>query len=54
MEIKMKTQALTFHLISGFYLKALFKAEIRAGLMRREETLTTITQIKTEAMQIDG
>ena len=41
-EIKLRTQTLTFNLISGFHLIAGFKAEIRAGLMKREGQLTSI------------
>jgi hypothetical protein len=41
-DVKMSTQALIFNLISWFYLIAGFKAEIRAGLMTKEEFLTTI------------
>jgi hypothetical protein len=52
-EIKQKTQALTFNVISGFHLIEGFKAEVTARLMKKECQLTTITMIKTEAMQID-
>ena len=52
-EIKQKTQALTFNLISGFHLIAGCKAEIRVGLMQQEGQLTTIALIKAEAMQIE-
>jgi hypothetical protein len=38
-EIKMRTQALTFNLISRFHLILGFKAEIRAGLMKKERQL---------------
>jgi hypothetical protein len=51
-EIKMRTQALIFNLISGFHLIAGFKAEIRAGLMKKEGQLSTLTLIKIEAVQI--
>ena len=49
----MRTQAITFNLISGFLLIAGFKAEIRAGLRKKEGQLTTIPVIKAEAMQIE-
>jgi hypothetical protein len=50
----MITQALTFNLISGFHLIACFKAEIRAGLMKKEGHLTTqLALIKNEALQIE-
>jgi hypothetical protein len=52
-EIKMKTQALTFNLISGFHLIAGFKAEIRADLMKKEGQLLTLALIKNEAVQIE-
>ena len=52
-EIKMRTQALTFNLISGFHLIAEFQAEIRASLMKKEGQLTIIAVIKNEAMQIE-
>ena len=52
-EIKLKTQAILFNLISGFHLIAGFKAEIRAGLMKKEGQLTSIALIKDEAMQIE-
>jgi hypothetical protein len=35
-EINMRTQALTFNLISVFHLITGFKAEIRAGLIKKE------------------
>jgi hypothetical protein len=41
-EIKMKTQAQTINLISGFHLIVGFKADIRAGLLKKEGQLTTI------------
>ena len=37
-EIKLKTQALTFNLISGFHLISGFKAEISAGLMKKRDS----------------
>ena len=52
-EMKMRTQALTFNLISGFHLIALFKAKIRAGLMKKEGQLMTLALIKAKAMQIE-
>ena len=52
-EIKLRTEAHTFNLISGFHLIAGFKAEIRAGLMKKEGHLTSIALIKDEAMQIE-
>ena len=52
-EIKKKTQALTFNLMSGFHLIAGFKAEIRAELMKIQKQLTTMVIIKTEAMNIE-
>ena len=52
-EIKMKSQELTFNLISGFHLIACFKAEIRAGLMKRDGHLTSIQLIKQEAMKLE-
>ena len=52
-EIKMKSQELTFSLISGFHLIAGFKAEIRAGLMKRDGQLTSIQLIKQEAMKLE-
>jgi hypothetical protein len=51
-EIKMRTQALTLSIIIGFYLIAGFKAELRAGLMKKEGQLTTLALIKAEAFQI--
>ena len=50
-EIKMRTQALTFYLISCFHLIAGFKAVLRAGL--KEGQLTALSLIKAEAMQIE-
>jgi hypothetical protein len=52
-EIKIKTQAFTFNLISGFHPIARFKAEIRAGLMRKKGQLATLALIKNEAVQIE-
>jgi hypothetical protein len=52
-EIKQKSQALTFNVISGFHLIARFKAEIRASLMKKEGQLTSIAMIKAEAMQLE-
>jgi hypothetical protein len=52
-EIKQKAQALTFSIISGFHLIAGFKAEIRAGLVKKEGQITLIPSIKAEAMQIE-
>jgi hypothetical protein len=52
-EIKQKTPALKFNLISGFHCITGFKAEVRAGLMKKEGQLTTIALIKAEAMQIE-
>ncbi len=52
-EIKMKTQAFTFNLISGFNPIAGFKAEIRAQLMKKEGQLTSLSLIKNEAVQIE-
>ena len=49
----MKTQALSLNLISGFHLIAGFKAEIRAGLMKKEGQLTSPANIKNEAVQIE-
>jgi hypothetical protein len=37
-EIRQKTQALTFNLISGFYLIVGFKPDIRAGSMKKRRT----------------
>jgi hypothetical protein len=45
-EVKMKTQALTFNLISGFHLIDGFKAEIRARLMKKEGQPTSLALIK--------
>ena len=53
-EIKKQTQALTFNLISGFHLIAGFKAEIRAGLMKKQKELTNMGLIKDEAMEIEA
>ncbi len=50
-EIKQKAQALTFNIISGVHLITGFKAEIRAGLMKKEDQLTSIAMIK--AMQLE-
>jgi hypothetical protein len=52
-EIKQKALALTFSIISGLHLIAGFKAEIRAGLMKKEGQLTSIALFKVEAMQIE-
>jgi hypothetical protein len=52
-EIKMKTQALAFNLISGLHLTAGFEAEKRDGLMKKKGQLITITLTKAEAMQIE-
>jgi hypothetical protein len=52
-EIKQKTQALTFNLISGFHLIAGFKAEIGAGLVKNEGQLTWISLINAEGIQIE-
>jgi hypothetical protein len=41
-EIKTSTRSLTFNLISGLHIVAGFKAEIRAGLLKKEGKLTTI------------
>jgi hypothetical protein len=49
----MGMQALTFDLISGFNLIVGFKAEIRAGLMKKEGQLTTLALTKAEAMQTE-
>jgi hypothetical protein len=51
-KIRMRIQALTFSLISGFLLISGFKAEIRAGLMKKEGQLTTLGLIKNEAVHI--
>jgi hypothetical protein len=51
-EIKMKTNAFKFNLISGFHLKAGFKAEVRASLMKKGQ-LTPKALVKAEAMQIE-
>lgn len=48
----MRTRALSFNLISGFYLIAGFKAEKRAGLMKKEGQLTTLSLIKDNVVQI--
>jgi hypothetical protein len=52
-DIKQKAQALTFKIFSGFHLIVSFKAEIRAGLMKKEGQLTSIAKIKAEAMQLE-
>ncbi len=52
-EIKQRAQALTFNLIIEFHLIAEFKADIRAGLMKKGGQLTTIALINAEAMQIE-
>jgi hypothetical protein len=52
-EIKQIAQVLTFNIISEFHLFAGFKAEIRAGFMKKEGLLTSIALIKAEAMQIE-
>ena len=52
-EIKVKSQELTFNLISGFHLIAGFKAEIRAGPMKRDGQLTSIQLIKQEAVKLE-
>jgi hypothetical protein len=52
-KIKMRTQALTFNLISGFHLIAGVHAEIRAGLMKKEGQLTTLALIKDEGVHIE-
>ena len=49
-EIKQKTLALTFNLISGFHLIAGLKAEIRTDLLKKKGQLTTLLLIKAEAM----
>jgi hypothetical protein len=49
-ETKMRAWALIFNLISGFHLIGRLKAEIRAGLMKKEGTLTTIELIKAEVV----
>jgi hypothetical protein len=36
-EIKNKAQVLTFNLMIGFHLIAEFKADIRAGIMKKKE-----------------
>ena len=53
-EIKKQTQALTFNLISGFHLIARFKADIRAGLMKKQKELINMAMIKAEAMEIEA
>ena len=50
-EIKIKSQELTFNLISGFHLIAGFKAEIRAGLMKRDGQLTSNPVYQTRSYE---
>jgi hypothetical protein len=52
-EIKLRTQALTFNLISGFHLIAGSKAEIRSVLIKKQGQLPTLALIKDEAVQIE-
>jgi hypothetical protein len=49
----MRKQSLTFNVINGFHLKARYKNETRAGLMKKDGQLTTLTLIKAKAMQIE-
>jgi hypothetical protein len=49
----LRTQALTFNLISDFYLIADLMAEIRRELMKKQRQLTSLTLIKNEAVQIE-
>jgi hypothetical protein len=44
---------LTVKLISAFHLIAGFKAEIRAGMMKKSGQFTTKAMIEAEAMQIE-
>ena len=45
-EITQRASVLSFNLIIGFHLLAGFKAEIRAGLMKKKGQLTSIQLIK--------
>jgi hypothetical protein len=49
----LRTQAVTFNLISGFHLIAGFKAESRSELIKKQGQLTTLALIKDEVMQIE-
>ena len=53
-EIKKQAQTLTFNLISGFHLIAGFKADIRAGLMKKQKELINMAMIKKEVMEIEA
>ena len=52
-ELKCQSQLLTFRQISGFHLIAGFKEEEKAGLMQKQNQISSIPLIKTEAVRIE-
>ena len=53
LKIKILFTKKDFSQLEGFYIVAGFKANIRSALIDKEDTLTTLDQIKGEAFKIE-